>query len=174
MLTRTLLSLTTVLLTSVATPTAAFTVAEAQSCADRLLQSYNDKVYPQQLLAVENIVTTVFGSVRNSLNLEQKEYTLNVGQEHIRESFTSPTKTYFYSDLAVETVTKTDKDGEYKVEGAVTVKTPEETERYTFMALVLTPGCKVRQVRIDDWVTMINRLRETISKDPRVAHLFLR
>ena len=39
----------------------AFTVSEAQACADKLLTSYNNKTYPKKLLAIDKIVLKAFG-----------------------------------------------------------------------------------------------------------------
>lgn len=150
----------------------AFTTEEAQVCADKLLKAYNKKTYPKNLLALENIVATAFGGIYRSFTKSEIKLAQSVGEELIRESFTRPSGEYRYWDLVVETTEKTDKELEYRVNGTVSVAWPKGTGNYSFLALVFTPGCKVRQVRIADVMTLVNQVQTALAKDSRVRELF--
>ena len=147
-------------------------VSQAQVCADKLLEAYNNKTYPRKLLAVDAIVGTAFGGIFKSFTPTENKLALEVGEIHIQESFTEPSGNYKYWDLVVATSEKTGKENEYRVEGMVSVTSPKAKGRYTFLALVLTPGCKVRQVRIADIMTLVDKLKASLASDSRVRKLF--
>jgi hypothetical protein len=153
-----------------ASETKAFTLQDAQVCADKLLDAYNSKTYPRNLLAIESIVATAFGTSHRFFSASDVNLALTVGEEHIQESFTEPTGKYKYQGLVVETVEKTNSG--YRVKGVVVVTSPKANGRYSFLALVTGEGCKVRQVRIADVMTLVDQLKKSLGSDPRVKRLF--
>jgi hypothetical protein len=151
--------------------TQAFTVGDAQKCADTLLSAYNNKTYPRKLLAVESIVITAFGKVFQTFNPDEINLALAIGEKYIEESFTKPSGKYRYQDLVVTAVEAT-KDGGHRVLGEVTVNSPKGNGRYSFLALVTSAGCKVRQVRVADIMTLVNQLQDSLKNDPRLKKLY--
>lgn len=150
----------------------AFTEAEAQVCADKLLAAYNNKTYPRKLLAVEKIVRKAFGGSYNSLSETQIALAQDVGEEYLRTSFTEPTGQYRYWDLVVEKVEKTKSDPGFRVIGEVSVQSPKGSGRYSFLALVTTEGCKVHQVRVADIMTLIDALKASLGSDTRLIGIY--
>jgi ABC-type transporter MlaC component len=149
----------------------AFSVNEAQICADKLLSAYNSKTYPHKLLAVEAIVAKVFGGVYRTFTPKEIALAQAVGEEYIRESFTNPSGAYQYADLVVTSVETTGSGG-YRVLGEVTVNSPKGNGRFSFLALTTSAGCKVHQVRVADIMTLIDALKSSIANDVRVRDLY--
>jgi len=158
------------LILNVPATTFAFSVKEAQICADKLLSAYNGKTYPRKLLAIENIVSTAFGPPYRSFSEAEIALAQSVGEQHIRESFTESTGKYKYKDLVVSQVEAT-KNG-YRALGEVTVISPKGNGRYSFLALVIGENCKVYQVRIADVMTLVGSLQALLENDPRVRSIY--
>ncbi len=117
-------------------------------------------------MALDNISTNAYGPNYRSFSNCDKKRAHDVAKEHIKESFTRATGNYRYSNLLVTKVEKT-KNG-YRVIGEVEVTSPKGNGRYSFLALVKTPGCQVYQVRIADIITMIDELKTELARDVRV------
>jgi hypothetical protein len=150
----------------------AFTTAEAQVCADKLLTAYNNKTYPKKLLAIEQIVRKAFGGSFRGLKEPERSLALTVGEEYLRTSFTEPSGEYQYWDLIVESVEVTTDNPGFRVLGEVNVKTPKRTGRFSFLALVTTEGCRVYQVRIADVMTLIDALKASLGSDKRLNRIY--
>lgn len=150
----------------------AFTVAEAQVCADKLLAAYNNKYYPRKLLAVDKIIRKAFGRGFDSLSKKQTDLALVVGEEYLRTSFTEPTGQYKYWNLVVEKVEATSENPGFRVLGEVNVKSPKGSDRYSFLALVTAEGCKVHQVRVADIMTLIDALKASLGGDSRLNGIY--
>ncbi|MES2749014.1 MAG: hypothetical protein V4606_01305 [Patescibacteria group bacterium] len=148
----------------------AFTRNEAQACAQKLLDAYNTRTYPRDNLAIDAIVQSAFGPIFRTFSESEKTLALEVGEQHIQESFTKPSGKYRYWDLEVTAVEKS-KTG-YRVIGYVSVQTPSASGRYNFLALVGKKGCQIRQVRVADVVTLVDQLKNYLSSDSRINHLF--
>ncbi|MBY0537778.1 hypothetical protein K2P47_00075 [Patescibacteria group bacterium] len=150
----------------------AFTTAEAQVCADKLLTAYNNKTYPKKLLAVEKIIQKAIGGNYRSLTGTDLALAQSVGEEYLRTSFTEPSGEYQYWDLVVEAVEVTINDPGFRVLGEVNVKSPKGSGRYSFLALVTTEGCRVYQVRVADVMTLIDALKTSLGSDKRLNRIY--
>ena len=120
---------------------------------------------------MESIVINAFGRVFQTFNKVEQALALTIGEKYIEESFTKPSGKYRYQDLIVTAVEAT-KGGGHRVLGEVTVSSPKGSGRYSFLALVTSAGCKVRQVRVADIMTLVNQLQESLKNDPRLKKLY--
>lgn len=169
---KSLIAVTLLITLLVAVPAQAFTKAEAQVCADKLLTAYNNKIYPKKLMAIKKIVQKAFGVSFKGLKEPELSLALTVGEEYLRTSFTEPSGAYQYWDLVVESVEVTTGYPGFRVLGEVNVKTPKRSGRYSFLALVTAEGCRVYQVRIADVMTLIDALKTSLGADKRLNHIY--
>jgi len=152
----------------VATPTNALTTAEAQQCANRLLDAYNTKNYPAETLLIEVITSRTFGVTYRSMSDYEKINAREAIILALRKSFEKPTGKYQYKNMLVKSVENT-RNG-FRIRGDVFLSSPKYTGPITFMVLVY-PGCKIEQARIGDIYSLDTTLREILKKEARWRNL---
>jgi hypothetical protein len=147
-----------------ATPTNALTVADAQTCANELLDAYNERRFPKKFLAIESITQRAFGIVFRFFTPKERALAIDTGAKLLRESFEKPSGKYSYRNLVVE-YTEPTNEGNFRIIGEVHITSPQYTGPGSFLALT-TDTCKIFQVRIVDIATLDGRLREMLMEDP--------
>lgn len=152
-----------------ATPIKAFTVEEAQVCADELLTAYNERRYPEKMIDAPAIVRRAIGSNYRLLT-DQKQAVINrIASDLVRESFTKPSGRYHYSQVVVKKV-REQKNGGYGVDGTLYIRSPKFSGPATFTVLVRNELCLIFQVRIHNF-SVDTTLLELLAKHQETAKL---
>ena len=147
----------------------AVSLMNATACGRAILESYEQKRFPRELVDVNAIITRAVGADMRRLSREQKSLVFSVAQHLLKESFEQPDTEYEIRDLDVTYVERTRRG--YRATGTVFIRSTDYTGTVNFMALNSGLGCTVYQVRIADWTSLDASLRAKLRRHPRTRGL---
>ncbi len=140
----------------------ATTIKTAAACGEAVLQSYEQRRFPENLIDVPAIITRAVGADMHRLSQNEIATVFAVAYQILKQSFTQPDDDYQFNNIEVTLVEKTRRG--YRATGTVHIRSSMYTGTENFMVLNNGDGCFIYQVRIADWSSLDAALRGKLKQ----------